>query len=315
MRIILFLISLIISQLALARPEVLVLELAEVDENQIITLGEIAEFKNFTDQSAQDKIAEVEVLQNWQAGQSVKYENRELSNLIKIALDRAGYKDEMPSFNIPASVKIENSLSPINKRAVERKIVEYLKQSCSACQFKIEDTKVPKIKGIDVQTDWELDFNKMQNRGSFSLPLYVHQGDGDKPYWITGKIRVFRDVPVALRQINFNERLQENDFEIKLVEVTFAKDGVPSGQEVIGHSLQRAVNAGQAIYRSFLKREPALTRGQIARIVSHSGNIEVSGQAVAEESGFVGDVIKLKNIDTQKLISGQIVEKGMVRLQ
>jgi flagella basal body P-ring formation protein FlgA len=35
----------------------------------------------------------------------------------------------------------------------------------------------------------------------------------------------------------------------------------------------------------------------------------------AEDSGFVGDVVKLKNLENQKVLTGIVVEKGVVKLQ
>jgi flagella basal body P-ring formation protein FlgA len=66
---------------------------------------------------------------------------------------------------------------------------------------------------------------------------------------------------------------------------------------------------------SDLKREPAAHRGQVVRALVGDQDFEISINASAEENGFIGDLIKVKNLETQKMMSGIVIDKGVVKVQ
>ncbi len=99
------------------------------------------------------------------------------------------------------------------------------------------------------------------------------------------------------------------------VDITYAKDGLPKPEEIDGQLAARMLQLNQPIFKSDFKRELAINRGQIIRAVSGNESFEITSQAVAEEQGYVGDVIKIKNSESQKTLSGQIVERGVVKVQ
>jgi flagella basal body P-ring formation protein FlgA len=120
---------------------------------------------------------------------------------------------------------------------------------------------------------------------------------------------------VTTRQLNPGEKITSRDFRMEEVDVTFAKDGVPKSSEVEGQLASRILSVNQPIFKSDYKKELAVTRGQLIRAISGNETFEVTSQAIAEEQGYVGDLIRIKNSESQKMLSGQIVEKGVVKVQ
>jgi flagella basal body P-ring formation protein FlgA len=75
------------------------------------------------------------------------------------------------------------------------------------------------------------------------------------------------------------------------------------------------MNAGDIVWRGSLVREKAIQRGELVRVVSGEGNWSVSVQAKTEQDGFLGDTVNLRNVQTNKLISGRVIGRGEVEVQ
>ena len=63
------------------------------------------------------------------------------------------------------------------------------------------------------------------------------------------------------------------------------------------------------------KAEVQAKRGQIVKGTLGDDDFQISLNVEAQDSGYIGDVIKVKNLETQKLLSAVIVDKGVVKVQ
>jgi flagella basal body P-ring formation protein FlgA len=122
-------------------------------------------------------------------------------------------------------------------------------------------------------------------------------------------------VPVAKKLIRFGERLQAEDLEMIETDVTFVKEETPEMNAIVGMIANRSLTPRMPIILSDLKREPAARKGQVVKALVGDQTFEVSINASAEENGFIGDVIKIKNSETQKVMSAIVIEKGVVKVQ
>lgn len=102
---------------------------------------------------------------------------------------------------------------------------------------------------------------------------------------------------------------------MSMTDVTFAKDGSLRMEDIQGQMAARSLPVGSTVWASDLKREPAAKKGQIVKALLGDDSFEISVNMMAEDSGFVGDLIKVKNLETQKVLSGLVTEKGVVKLQ
>lgn len=64
----------------------------------------------------------------------------------------------------------------------------------------------------------------------------------------------------------------------------------------------------------YLSEVPMIVKGQITKAYSNIGGISVSVIAQALENGYVGNVIRIKNLDSGSIISGIVKEDGTVKV-
>jgi flagellar basal body P-ring formation protein FlgA len=241
------------------------------------------------------------------------------SEVIRVLKDKMSELTELKdkwTYFIPETVVIVAKKNAISESALKREIIWSLQEKCRDCtQISVRDLKVPKISTKENMTDWLLETDQLKISNSFLIPMQAIFANSRETYWISGTMKAKKRGPVTLRQIPAGHRITEQDFKLDEVDITFAKDSLPTDKELIGQSLTRTISLGQPIFRGDLKKELAVLRGQQITAVLGNEIFEVSAQMQAEEQGYVGDIIKIKSQEGKKVFSGQITDKGVVRIK
>ncbi len=213
-------------------------------------------------------------------------------------------------FMFPSEVKLLRSKQYISRMEVERKIKNHLLANCKKCDYRININSVPKV----VTSDWEMDLNIDLNKKTVMIPVYS-VSQPDKKGWITAEIKKYVNVAVLNRDLKFGEPITEAMITTDVRFVPGGSDVVLTKEALIGMQASKFIPAGEMINYRDLKRETIMKKGQMVKAVFGKEAFEVSISALAEEAGAIGDVIKFKNADSQKMFSAKIEEKGLVRIE
>ena len=89
---------------------------------------------------------------------------------------------------------------------------------------------------------------------------------------------------------------------------------VRSPADAVGKVARRILIAGKPIPVAYLRDPQVVKQGKAVRIVYAEGPLTISGLAVALQSGGVGDVIALRNVDSGSTIRGIAEADGSVRI-
>ena len=98
-------------------------------------------------------------------------------------------------------------------------------------------------------------------------------------------------------------------------EVSNRRDTVLKIESVVGMQVTRFLNAGQIIQYTDLKKEQVLKKGQMVRAMVGGADFEVAISAEVQEAGAIGEIVKVKNLDSQKVFAAKIVDRGIVRIE
>lgn len=283
------------------RPEVRILPSPEVSSSDRMSLADVAEVER-----ANPNL--IQALEQVSIEADRTYTTGELSFLIKEELkSQPSLREINISYTIPETLKVTKA-SGLSREHIQRRVAQYGSALEAEAQIQVLIHSLPQISGAPYFIDWS-----QLAKGSFILP--VRETGVFAPKYITGQLKVKRLTPVALRNIPMNERVQPSDFKLDYVDTTFTKESAPRQQDLIGQLAARTLQMGQPIWTSSLRREPAARRGQMVKAIVGSDEIEISLNVVAEDAGFVGDIIKVKSPDTQKIMSAVVIEKGVVKVQ
>ncbi|WP_374034780.1 flagellar basal body P-ring formation chaperone FlgA [Bdellovibrio bacteriovorus] len=305
-----FVFAFLVSLQAFARPEISIPSSVEISQRELLRLGDIATVTGGTEElvNALDAVVLREDCRELLLSQHLN--SSEILVKMRAALNSQENLRRMnPQFKVPSQVQVSFASTPVSRQEVERKVHNILKARCNECEYQISIQSTPR----PASKQWDLDFTQLSAKGGFLLPL--RDGDQRQIKWISGTIRVSKLTPVTTRLILQGERVQADDLRMSMTDVTFAKDGSLRMEDIQGQMAARSLPVGSTVWASDLKREPAAKKGQIVKALLGDDSFEISVNMMAEDSGFVGDLIKVKNLETQKVLSGLVTEKGVVKLQ
>jgi flagella basal body P-ring formation protein FlgA len=89
---------------------------------------------------------------------------------------------------------------------------------------------------------------------------------------------------------------------------------IRSNAEAIGKVARRTLIAGKPIPASHIRDAELVKQGKPVRIVFSQGSMVISGVAIPLQSGGLGDMLSLRNIDSGTIIKGIVEEDGTVRI-
>lgn len=250
------------------------------------------------------------VLYNCTSNNCEKYLTRnDLSQKIREATI-ANTELKKVQFIIPEMLKVATITE--SKEEIIRKLKNQTIEKCFNCRVDVRINL--NSRDLTLLQDWDLDFAQFTGRGSFLIP--VTYMDSNKPQkWISGQIRIEQQVPTAARMLPQGEKISASDINYKWLDTTYAKDKILTQEEIIGQLALRTLNIDSPLWASNLKQEEAVKRGQLVKVLTGTSDFEVSTNCISEDNGKVGDLIKVKLVDTSKIIAGTIIEKGIVRVE
>ncbi len=278
------------------QPEVIFPSAVEVSPRSIITAYDVVETRFLTEElSSELKTIEIGT------SATTRIEKKDLIHKLR---------NLKAKFILPSEMKFLKSHHPISRMELERKIKNQLTRTCTECDLQIQILSVP----TNVTADWDLDLNIDLTKSSVMIPIRTLD-DADKKGWVVGQIKRYQLVPVPNRAVKISEVLTPDLITVEKRLLTNPREVITSAEQLYGMQTLHFLNAGQVISYSDLKKEMILKKGQMVRAVVGHANFEVSISAQVEEAGSIGDVIKIKNIDSQKVVAARVIEKGLVRIE
>lgn len=213
-------------------------------------------------------------------------------------------------FVLPSELKIIRSRSAVSRMEVERKIKNKIHSKCENCDVQVQISSVPN----KMESDWEMDLNIDLTKNTVMVPVFASKNP-DLKGWIVAEIKRYQNVPVLNKTVKIGETLTEDMFIVEKRQINNSRDTIQKVASAVGMQASRYLNAGQTIQFADLKKEQILKKGQMVRAVVGGSDFEVAISAEAQEAGAVGDVVKIKNVDSQKVFAAKIVDRGIVRIE
>ncbi len=242
-------------------------------------------------------------------GEKRTFSARAMSELLRAFSNQLAKKNLSVKFVVPQSVTIERPRLELSEAIVRDQLLKAWGASCKECKLILSDLQLPVRTQVN---DWELQIKKELPRGQFSVAIKINNKD---LVWLKGRLEIQREVPVANRAIYFGERLTQADFHTEFRDSTFSNDRALKPEEIDGQRLKSPVRVNDIISRSQIEKEKALVKGSIVRLKSNDSSFEVSLEARAEQDGFVGDTVAVRNLQSQHILQATVTGKSEVLAQ
>ena len=205
----------------------------------------------------------------------------------------------------PLKMIIERVSKNFTDLMVREALIENWQKLCAECRLSIEQLSLPAVSSTEIP--WSLGTLDKLPKGSFSVPVQLN---GKQTLWITGMLKNEQQVPVTKRAMNAGERFTTEDTKIEWREISYFVDSAPSSKDMLGKRLRQNLRAGDVVLSNMLEKEKAVMRGEPVQVFVRNEGWSVSLMATAEQDGFVGDRIRLKNTKSNKEIVATITGKA-----
>ena len=130
------------------------------------------------------------------------------------------------------------------------------------------------------------------------------------------KIRIYADAFVATGKIQEDQVIEPDNIAAKRIELTrrIATDYASDKENIVGKRVLNTMHPGKVIGRSMLGEPLLVTRDDIVTIQARRGNIVITAQGKAVEQGAKGEIIKVKNVDSNKIVTAKIASSDVVTI-
>jgi flagella basal body P-ring formation protein FlgA len=173
-----------------------------------------------------------------------------------------------------------------------------------------------KIKLLD--KPYRLEFSGIINnrpKGQFSFQMAIIQGGKVVRGPVRCDMKVSVPVITAASTIMRGELITPEKCVIKTIDIThYGIIPCDSLSHVVGKRAVRQIQAGNVLTNQWLQDLPVVEKGDAIRIISNINKVKVAVDAVARESGAIGEKIWAENAASHKIVRVVIKSKGYAEL-
>ena len=141
-------------------------------------------------------------------------------------------------------------------------------------------------------------------------------GTTRKVLTVTADVRFYKPVLVTTRSVRRGTILRD-DGSVELAErdVTSARHGFFTElAQLEGLRARRPIGFGDVVSRRHMEKIPVIERGDDVQMTLTTAHMQISTAGVALQDGAVGSRIRVKNLDSGRIVYGEVLDADTVRL-
>lgn len=139
-----------------------------------------------------------------------------------------------------------------------------------------------------------------------ALPLTV---------FVPAQVRLFRDVVTTTRPLKRAGFIEPGDVMLRERDISLIGQGYfTSTDQTIGQKLTRPTVADQVLTLVHLEQAEVITKGDQVVITARSGTLSVRMPGEALSNGGLREQIRVKNLNSQRVIKAQVIAPGQVEV-
>ncbi|WP_281648658.1 flagellar basal body P-ring formation chaperone FlgA [Parendozoicomonas sp. Alg238-R29] len=140
----------------------------------------------------------------------------------------------------------------------------------------------------------------------------------ESPVWslnVRAEVLIYRTVVKSMHKIERNSRISIADLTTEEENILKVRGKYFSNpRQVAGLNSRRQISPGKIIQPSMTSQPEMVERNKTVRIQVKSSGFSVSMKGQALESGSLGDQIQIRNMSSGKVITAEVIGKGIVSL-
>jgi len=134
--------------------------------------------------------------------------------------------------------------------------------------------------------------------------------------FISSYIKLFTNVIITTQPLAKGHKIQESDLMLLRSDITSLRSNYFSRKQgVINKITKRRLNRGTIISPKHLTKPILIKKGDTVSIIAKSNGFQVRMKGIAQHNASKGELIRVKNSKSKKIIQGIAVNSQTVRIQ
>ncbi|MET0848344.1 MAG: flagellar basal body P-ring formation chaperone FlgA [Pseudomonas sp.] len=141
--------------------------------------------------------------------------------------------------------------------------------------------------------------------------------DSTSPWtvFVPAQVRLFRDVVTTTRPLKRAGVIEPDDIMLRERDISQINQGYfTSMEQAIGQKLTRPTVANQVLTLVHLEQAEVISKGDQVVITARSGTLSVRMPGEALSNGGLREQIRVKNLNSQRVIKAQVMAPGQVEV-
>jgi flagellar basal body P-ring formation protein FlgA len=157
-------------------------------------------------------------------------------------------------------------------------------------------------------------FNKKTGQFTAELLAPAHDVNGYR-FKLGGKIHKQMMIPVLKNFIPSGREIFEDDIEFKAERLSkVGRNVITDAGMLLGKSPRRSIRPGMAVSMNNLGDPVTVEKGKLVAVILQRGGMYLSISGRTLEAGGTGDIIRVENINSRKVIQAEVVSERQVRI-
>ncbi len=133
---------------------------------------------------------------------------------------------------------------------------------------------------------------------------------------LTGKFYVLGEAFVPAEEIAKGEEITEDKLELVPMRLNRIKDAdITAKEELVGMEAKRSLKPGRLINERDIGPKIIMKKGALVTSIYRSKGLQITAQAIAQEDGAKGELIKVENTKSGKKFRARVVDAETVEVQ
>ena len=124
--------------------------------------------------------------------------------------------------------------------------------------------------------------------------------------------KLYQQVVVAIRPIAAHEMIGAEDLRIERLDVSRLTGYMTDIEKAAGMVSRRPIALGTPITGSMVAKPVLIKRGSVVTLIARVGGAEASVTAQALQDGVQDQMIRVKNMNSQKIVAAQVIDDSTV---
>jgi flagellar basal body P-ring formation protein FlgA len=150
----------------------------------------------------------------------------------------------------------------------------------------------------------------------FRAELRAETGAAPVVLPVTGRVSVKRSIPVLVRRLEAGATVGEADIDwITVPEERMTADVLTDKAQIVGLEARHDIAEGQMLHGRDIIPPRLVTRGTLVIMKIQTPFMLITAQGRALQDGTAGDVVRVTNTQSNRVVEGTVDGPGVVRIQ